>query len=342
MKSFAFLLFFCLLASGHVLAEQSTLKIGYLTDLSEKGAFWGQQSILGAQIAAQELGIPKENLIIVDHRSSLSIAATEAQRLLTIESVDLILSDLTNTSAAIAPIVARYKVPMIHFSPSLEISRVNPSAFRLFLDYGMGCELLAKEFTKLNQQDLLIIKANSEFGELCAKGAKKVFSSAEEIAYDSGQDLNSELLRVINSQDFNIIQTGFETDFVSSFKRLKQMGRRPIIGMPFLLLTKPVEIAANDLKPKQLITFGYNSDGALEFQQKLKIKTSKIDINWQAAALSYLAIQQAVQMAEECPSKEISCRTKALSQATQSELLGFSGYVDRQASFKIQINTRTF
>lgn len=168
-------------------SESRTLKIGYLLDLSAKGAFMGQQSQAGAILAEKELtsvGV-KLKILYEDHRTDAKTAVTAVKKLLNIDQVDAVICDLTPTCTAISPLVAAAKKILLYQAPAISILSLNPYAFKNFLDYEEGCRRIAEYWKNSGIKRVAHFKINAEFGELCFKGAQEIFPEQEVFAYDA-------------------------------------------------------------------------------------------------------------------------------------------------------------
>ena len=66
--------------------HNKAVKIGVITDLSGAGAFWGTQTVLGAELAAKEIKEAGGELQILNYDSQLlpKVAVSAAQRALMI------------------------------------------------------------------------------------------------------------------------------------------------------------------------------------------------------------------------------------------------------------------
>ena len=83
-------------------------------------------------------------------------------------------------------------------------------------------------------------QVNTEFGELCTKGASKIFPSQKLIEYDAGTDLRSLVLRAKKANPEAVYQTGYEGDYISRLKAETDLNLKLPTGMPEPLLTEVV------------------------------------------------------------------------------------------------------
>jgi ABC-type branched-subunit amino acid transport system substrate-binding protein len=331
-----FLIATLLIVSSAAADESKPIKIGYALDLTGKGAFMGVQSRAGAQLAAAELqqSGTKIELVFEDHRTDAKTAATIATKFLDFDQVDAVLCDLTPTSTAASPIVARKKRLFFYQSPAASIARDNPFAFRMFLDYEAGCRAIVEEWKKLGISRVGHLKLNAEFGELCLEGSSKVFPQQNVRAYNIGDELRSEVLRLKNEKIEALLQTGYEADYISRFRAAADLNLQVPAGMPEPLYTAAVKQVTPSL-PEKSIVFGFKPLN-LEFVARLKqAKLYTSDTALESAAIGYLQVQAAAAAIKVCGREASDCSVKAVEDwKPANETLSFDGWKDRKAQFQ--------
>lgn len=101
-------------------SEGGTIKIGVLTALSGAAAVYGTPIVQGAKLAAEELnadgGVEGYDFEVIeeDHANDPDSAVTAAQKLLTVENVNALLSSFTAPTLAVRPLACEREVPILN------------------------------------------------------------------------------------------------------------------------------------------------------------------------------------------------------------------------------------
>lgn len=335
--------FFCTLLPSTALADPKPIHLGYLLDLSAKGAFIGQQSQAGAELAVRELAAAGVDISVIfeDHRTDAKSGVTGARKLLSVDDVDAVLCDLTPPCITASPIVAAAKKIFIYQAPVVSILTANPYAFKNFLDYEEGCRRIASYWKENGIARVAHFKVNAEFGELCLRGARKVFPSQDELEYDANDDLRSLVTRLKSLDVQRIVQTGYEADYISRFRATADIGLLLPTGMPQPLLTQTVIKAVNPSALEGTIVFGFPPISE-EFVNRLKaadLYRSATSI--ESAAIAYLHVKQLVSAVSACPRRDIDCEVKHLATSAADPILGFDGWDGRIASYDYKLRKWT-
>lgn len=338
IASITFFIFFLLLPCV-ACADSKEIKLGYLLDLSGKGAFLGQQSQAGAELAKKELlssGIDVK-ILYEDHQADPKTSITGATKLINIDKVDAILCDLSSPCIAASPIVASAKRLFLYQAPVVSILATNHYAFKNFLNYQDGCRRIAAYWKGIGISRVSHFKINAEFGELCLSGAREIFPSEEEFEYDTTNDLRSLVARVKKSDVQAVFQTGWEADFINRFRASADLGLVLPSGMPEPLLTSTVIQSVTPASLQGLVTFGFPKISD-EFVNRLKsaaLYESPKSI--ESAAIAYLHVKQVITSILECPDRNISCELFKVIAAPPDSILGFKGWKNREASYDFKL-----
>ena len=321
-------------------ADPKSIKLGYTLALTGKGAFVGIQSKAGAELARRELQTAGNDIEILfeDHQTDAKTAVTGVKKLLEINGVDAVLCDLTPTCTAISPIVAKARKVLLYQAPINSIIESNPYAFKNFLDYQSGCNAVARYWRSHGIKKVGHLKLNTEFGELCLKGSKQVFSNQSVIDYNSGDDLRTAILRLKESGVEVIFQTGYEPDYINRFKTASELHFSAPAGMPEPLLTQTV-IAQSSAVLDGTVSFGFIPLSP-EFVSRLRdsgLYTSGNAI--ESAATTYFNVRAIVHAIQICPDRDIDCKVKDISALQSDALLGFQGWINRQAQYSYLLKT---
>ena len=295
----------------------------------------GQQSQAGAELARRELGASGINIEIVyeDHRTDAKVGVVGAKKLLDIDGVDAVLCDLTPPCIAASPVVAAAKKILMYQAPVVSILSTNPYAFKNFLDYQDGCERIALFWKQTGITRVAHFKVNAEFGELCLKGAHHVFPTAEEIAYDSNDDLRPLVTRIKSSDVQAVFQTGYEADYINRLKAAADIGLSLPTAMPQPLLTQNVEQAVSPVALAGTVAFGFPHISA-EFVNRLKsagLYRSPVSI--ESAAVAYMHVKQLAASIGACGKQGIDCELRHVSSSPADSVLGFKAWNNRVASY---------
>lgn len=333
-------------------AQERPLRIGYITDLSGPGAFFGVPGLRGIQFAIHSLKAApiattehsnKENraetnnieLKVEDSKSQPAEAVSAAIRLLDEEKVDAIICDLTQVCTALSPKVAAAKKPLIYHSPSLAIENSNSFAFRNFLDYEDACGALARELHASGAKNIGSLAANLEFGELCFRGIEKIIPGHFSYRYNPGDDLRSAVIEFKRRGIDSVILVGFEPDVVAWFKHNQSLNYRPRQAFIELLLNDVIRNAAGSLLRDALVA-GF-SDLPDTFERDLNsIISGPQNKNIQSSAITFNAILALHAAFDSCPKRDQACLDQAL-QMGKPGLMGFRGFQHGAAPYPTKV-----
>lgn len=337
--SFLFGSYFAM-ASAVCAAEQRSIRVGYLLDLSGKGAFMGQQSQAGAVLAQRELareGVRLE-LYFEDNRTEGKAGATGAQRLIQVDSVDVLLCDLTPPCVAASPIARTNSRLFLYQAPADSIRQTNPYAFRNFLDYQAGCRAIAQYWAGRGMKKIAHLKVNAEFGELCLRGASETGLQQEIVEYDAGTDMRSIITRLKPLAVEAILQTGYEGDYIGRLRAASDLGLSVPSGLPQPLVTDAVIRAVPAGVLNGSVVFGFPAVGA-EFERKLREeKLFRTPVAIESAAIAYTFVRQAVAAVQACSPADLTCQVRSIASSRLGEL-GFQGWEERSARYPMKIRT---
>ncbi len=315
-------------------AQNPAVKIGYITDLSGKAAFWGTQSSFGAELAAEEFRTRGRDVQIVvgDSRLDTKTAITEAQQMVHFRKVDAVMNDFTPTSIAASAVVKRAKKLYVYLAPAVSILESNPYAFKSFLDYKDGCHTVARFWKSKGITKTANLKLNTEFGELCLEGSKKVFPDIVVVDYDSAQNLKTELLKLQNQGVQAIFQTAYEIDMLHRLRSMSELGYAVPVGGPEPLVTElVVREQASNLNNSTVFGYPPVSDA---FLTKVKTKDPERTMTGiEAAALAYTHVRQIVAAISACPAEDIDCQVQEMEAQPEDSVIGFKGWKLRSANF---------
>ncbi|MCI5065499.1 ABC transporter substrate-binding protein [bacterium] len=322
-----------ILLTGNVLAQPS-YKIGYITDLSGKAAFWGTQSTFGAEIAAEELrasNIPVE-IIVEDCRMETGKAISAAQKITSVDKVDAVMSDFTPPSVSSSAVVARAKKLFVYLSPVTSILSSNNYAFKSFLDYRQGCKEIAMLWRSNGISKAAKLKLNAEFGELCLDGAREVYPDLHVIDYNSGEDLRSHIISMKHQGIQGIFQTAYEVDMLHRLKVMEELNYKTPVGGPEPLLTDLV-IQSHKRNLEDVTVFGFPAISPDFLEKVAKRDPNRTHTGIEAAALAYTHVHQIGRVLAACEKGDADCHVARMKRESSDSSIGFGGWKDRIAVF---------
>jgi branched-chain amino acid transport system substrate-binding protein len=225
------------------------IKIGLLFPLTGSMAALGTDQMTGARIAIDLInemggisGKYKITYVIADSQSDPKVAASEAERLITIEKVNLIIGSYASPLALAASEVAnRYKT--VYYEVGAVTDSITLRNFTYLLrnqpiggDYGIVAGLFLKDVVApmlgKNPQDIrvAIINEDGPYGTSVGVSDEKMaksfgFNVVLHEAYSaSATDLSSLILKLKDAKPDVILATGYYTDTVLFFRQAKELG----------------------------------------------------------------------------------------------------------------------
>lgn len=244
----ALLLIAALFVAVPVHAEQRNFyKIGVITELSGDLVTGGNITKRGYDLWAQEVnakgGIEVQGkkyqvkLVYADAQSNPAAGAAAAERLITQEKVDFILGPYSSgVTLAVAPVVDKYKIPMITGSAE------SPLIWKNKFKYTFGTippinftgATSIKTLTELKPapKSIAIIGSNDAFSKATAEAYKSAAEKAnlkivKFSIVPSGQDMTP-LLSAVRSMKPDVIAFGgHDEEHVKFVKALRQIGYTP-------------------------------------------------------------------------------------------------------------------
>jgi ABC-type branched-subunit amino acid transport system substrate-binding protein len=311
-------------------------RIGYVTDTSGPGSFFGFPATIGALLAKRDLGESGNPIEIIfeETANQPTRGISAAIKLIDIEKVEGILSDLTPVSVAIAPRVDAARIPLIYQSPARSLSSKYNRAFRNFIDYQEGCKKVAEYWKKGNKR-IAIVAPELEFGELCYKGATLAAPGLTEYRYNSGDDPRTAISRFVRDGIDTLLIVGVEPDMISFYQQARIQKFYPQYGLVNLMSDKVAEIGGEALKSAVLIDF---LDPPLEFLRKMTLFNPKIrDYAIAPAALAYNGVMALAHAIHACSQGDHACVEKGLRSAPQAPILGFAGWPEGVEPYPLRL-----
>lgn len=259
----------------------NTIKVGVNYELSGPVAQYGEASVKGIELAAEQInkagGIngKKIELVKYDNKSEPSEATTLATKLMTSDKVVAVLGPATSGSfKAEIPVATKNKIPVISGSATADdvtvdkAGKVQEYAFRVcFSDSFQGTAMANFASKNLNAKTAVILGDNSSD---YAKGLKANFE--KQFTADGGKIVGSEAY-VQGDTDFNAVLTrikglSFDVLYVPGYyneagliiKTARALGiTQPILGADGFDSPKLAELAGASALNKVYYTGHYSS-----------------------------------------------------------------------------------
>lgn len=334
-KVLLFILLFC----AEVSAQNNEIKVGVLTDVSGVGAYWGNQTIVGARLAQEEINKNnslKIDIVYGDSRLDTKTGVTETQKMLFIDKVDAMYAEFTPVVSAISPLIQNKKKLLVYEAAAVSPVKNNEYSFKSYLSYSDGCILIAQKFKELGLKNVGILKSTSEYGQLCEDGVKKVFLNPYVLEYNFGDDVSTQILQMKNKGIEGIFNVLFEEDAIRMFKSIKSLQYDVYIGGNVDSYTKKVTSSYPDLA-KKTYTFGFSN-----INQDFKNKVIKFDpdnnlVTLEATALAYIHLKQIYSSFKVCGKEDVDCQIKEMSKFKSDNIIGFKSWQNRIAQFDLTL-----
>lgn len=239
-------------SSGTTGDASSTIKIGLNYELSGAVATYGQASVQGIELAAEEINAAggingkKIELVKYDNKSEGAEATTLATKLMSSDKVVAVIGPATSGNfKATIPVALKNKIPVVSGSATADDVTVDASgavkeyAFRTcFNDSFQGTAMANFALKKLNAKRALIYKdTSSDYSKGLAENFTKTFTAAGgtiagEEAYVTGDtDFKATLTR-IKGQSFDVLYVpGYYNEAGLLIKQARELGiTSPILG----------------------------------------------------------------------------------------------------------------
>ncbi len=333
-RFYAFLLLVLSGLNCTVLA-QDPIRIGVITDLSGPASYYGNQTRIGVALAEKELREQGKGVNVIVEDSALSTAKglSAAQKLIFIDKVDALFVDFTVIAIAVSSLADQQQKVMIYSAAAESVARKNKFAFKAFSDFSLGCEVLAREFIKSGVKKIGVLKAETEYGELCLSGAKKVADVIEE-PYRQGENVASQILSFKSKGVEAVLNGCFENDTMNLLKAAHDIKYNIRFGVPEDTLTETLQERFNS-SLDGCMTFGLKElpDILLKRAKMLSGENGLLS-GVEGVGLGYGHIKQLAAAVASCPERTGDCISQALSQSPNDSDIGFEGWNNRMARMR--------
>jgi len=303
-------------------------------------AFWGKQTVLGAEMARDEINAGSERVVIVlgDHQLHAKNALSEYQKLTDLNNVDGIYIEFSLPSAAVAPVSALRKKPTIYSAAASSPLAASPMMYKSFLDYEAGCKQIGEYWRSLGLQKVGILKPNAEFGELCLEGMRKVYPDLFEQDFNPGDEMATQVLALRYAGAEAVVSSAFEPDLQRLLKSMQNIKWTPLVGAQRDLVTAEIIKKFPEYLDK-LVAFSLPVlPPAFENAVRERDPSNTL-ASISAAGLGYLHVKQLYNAISSCPRDDSACIIKLIGAANPDQQTGFKGWKDRIAVFDFPLVT---
>lgn len=226
-------------------ADADVIKIGFLGDLTGDTAVYGQNTLDGMEMAAEELNaaggvLGKQiEIVVEDHRYDKAEAANIVQKFCNQDKVSAIVGDpTTGITKATAPISNQNEVVQISAgSTGPEVVEIGPYIFRnTLLDSVGGPTTMDYMINEMGWKKVaLITSVNNDF----SVGLSKIFKDAilanggeiviEESVQDGDTDFSGQVSNIKNADPDVIVFSGYYTEGGLIMKEVRKQGMADIV-----------------------------------------------------------------------------------------------------------------
>ncbi|MES2215703.1 MAG: ABC transporter substrate-binding protein [Patescibacteria group bacterium] len=306
------------------------ISIGAVIPETGFGSYWGAPVRKGVEVAEADLqkkyGAENVHIFIEDSQSSVSVSATVAQKLLSVEKVDALYTEFSGISAAVSSIAQSARKVLVYSTFNQKIVEDNPMSIKTFVSFEVACDAFAQRLNDSSKK-VLIISAIGDAAPYCKKGLEKTLAdeNIKVIEGFAGTDFRTVLLQNKEFDPDYIIPIMYED---GSYALLKQKGELGIPGELFCYRQDCVtQKVLKELPPaytEGTLFFEVRIDELFAAKMKAKFPDMSDD-DIQAAANAYQSIMVLGNALAQCSGAEATCVT---SKIANLEDLSVPGYKD--------------
>jgi len=324
-------------------ANQGKIKVGAILPLTGSSSIWGENEQKGISLALEDLkaqGIENVEVITEDSQSKDAPAVTAAQKLISLDDVDLIYTSLTGPSIAVAPVAnSSGKLHLYKAATQVPINNFPENSLKTgYYNYEIDCSVFGELLAKNNYKKIAYVAAKKDFSTECKRG---IANSAPSVAIDeysyevSNEDFMSILTKIRESEYDAIVITGYNADFLKFYSKMSQLKINTTVlcaGSEDCLSENP------DLMPLGMVYFGAYIDN--NFKEKLLAKYANMSILEQSiAATSYDMVRFVSEAYSVCPSRQRECLKKAIQDSKLDTAIDSEGF---QGGSFLKLKVRLF
>ncbi|MDB5259945.1 MAG: ABC-type branched-chain amino acid transport system, periplasmic component, branched-chain amino [Candidatus Nomurabacteria bacterium] len=312
--------------------KKAEIKIGLVTDLSGPVAYYGESTKDGAEYAIKVLkdrGI-NINLIVEDYQTDPAQAANATQKLVYIDKVNAMYVDFNPGAISANSILKKTNLPFIYAAAIESPLKDNPNAYKTYLDYRSGCEMIANEFKSKGIQKVGMLRLNLEFADLCLEGLQKVYGKDISVeSYNLGDDDVRTQINKLEAENIQgIVNVGFESDTFNALKVLTETKSNLLFGTVGDTVTDKVKENYKSYMPK-IVSFGFASTLDKDLIREIESSSGKDHLSSEyAATIAYTHIIQLGEALNIC-ANDMACLKKEIEKPVEKNSLGFERFINQ-------------
>ena len=311
----------------------SKLKLGAILPFSGVNSAWGINGQRGIELALSEYANVKElplEVIYEDSKGEDVFAVSSAQKLISIDEVNVLYTSFTGPSIAVAPIANDNNVLQLYEASVKKPIELFPNnSIKIgYYSLGVTCAKVALAAKEMGHKRFALVFAQKDFSIECKSAFKSILG--EEAILDeysflvSKEDFRS-ILAKISSQSYDAIAlTGYQADFSTFYKSYLEAD----LNVQILCLAGEDCVSDVISKVPQNTIF-YQAKINPVFEKKFFEKygyISKRDLS--SAATTYDMTRLLLSAIKMCPTKSRDCLKDAILNSkmqTTIETYGFIG-----------------
>ncbi|RMG39054.1 MAG: amino acid ABC transporter substrate-binding protein [Methanobacteriota archaeon] len=214
--------------------EKNSIKIGAILPLTGKLSMMGEVEKKAMSLAEEDAnreGLQQIQIRFEDSKGTAKDAVAAANKLINIDSVDLLITSTTGVSLATVPVAAEKKKNLIAFCMDPDIAKSSPYVMRFYIGINEEAKAI-NEYFKENQESIKhvgIVYAQVPALEKVVKNNYVPFLEGLNVniplieSYKIGEsDFKTTVLKIKNAKLDHLIVLGYGFQYPQLFQELKQ------------------------------------------------------------------------------------------------------------------------
>jgi ABC-type branched-subunit amino acid transport system substrate-binding protein len=210
--------------------DNEVIKIGVLLPISGTASIIGENILSGMNKAQDEINQNGElvELIYEDHKNDPKEAITSFQKLINVDDVDMIITTMSGTSAAIAPLAKENNIPLLSTVVYLNVPEIYNNSVQIYVQPEDEAKALIDSVDKLNVSNLGILCLQNDYGILIKEEIENSLGSKINITTECYQysDLTfqTQILKLKESNVDTIYMITFPHTVATMIKEARTLG----------------------------------------------------------------------------------------------------------------------
>jgi branched-chain amino acid transport system substrate-binding protein len=273
----AIITFILTAASANCYAKNiQAIKLGAILPMTGPAGFLGQQELVGLQLGIEDVNKRLSNkgykidLEVQDSASKPANAVTIANKMISVDKVDILFVSTSSANQAVAPIAKQANIPLLVMASEAGLTKGNNNMFRVFMNFDVESQTLAKYISKKNYQNIGIIHANLKAFdsqlELIKQRLPKKITISEIQNYElKDKDFRTQIEKISRRPIDALLILGQGPELfalVSQIRENKHLATVNLIG-GFTFLSDSAKVGGVDIYNNLVFSsFPFNSDSA--------------------------------------------------------------------------------